>query len=767
MKSLHYESARQIVKGKAYFTDDIPPFYNELKAYLVLSPVSYGLLKSFDFSEALQVPGVVAILSHKDIPGIKKFGVTTHDQPVLVIDEINFYGEPMFLILAENYQAAHEAEKLIKYDIEEKDPVVTIEQAMAIGWQLAPTKKFLKGDLEKGFRQSDHIIEGQLRIGGQEHWYLETHASIAIPGEEKEIKVYASTQNPTENQHLIAEVLHIPFNEVEVEARRLGGAFGGKEAQASHYAILAALAAHYTGRPVRLRLQRFQDELITGKRHDYLCQYKVGFDSQGRILAADLHFHGNAGAYVDLSLPILERTMFHAENAYYIPNIRVQGTMWRTNLPPNTAFRGFGGPQGIVNIENIIHEIAYRVGKDPAEVRRINFYDSERNETPYSQKIEHNRLHVLYDLLMDKANYYERRRQIDEFNKAHKYVKRGLAMIPIKFGISFTNSILNQAGALVLVYTDGTVQVNHAGIEMGQGLYTKIKGIAAREFGISPEKVKITPTTTSKVPNTVPTAASTGSDLNGMAVLDAITKIKLRMAVALSKHFNGQDKSHTTYPGDMVFEGDYIYDRSRPDRRISFEEATQLMFVKRVSLSATGYYRTPGVYMDWSTGKGHPFFYYSYGMGAVEVEVDLLTGKVTLLRADLFHDVGESLNPEIDRGQIEGAFVQGMGWTLLEDLRYTGDGKLLNRTPDTYKIPAITDIPAEINVHLLAGYPNEIPTIHRSKAIGEPPFMYGIAPWLAVKDIIASLSGYKDVPAIGLPATNDRIVLWVEQAVSE
>ncbi len=767
MKSLYYESAAQLVKGKAYFTDDIPPFHNELKAYIVLSPVSHGILKSYDLSEALTVPGVVRILTHEDIPGIKKFGVTTHDQPILVIDEINFYGEPMFLIVAENYEAAYEAEKLIKYDIEELEPVVTIEQAMEKGWQLAPSREFLRGDLEKGFSQADHIIEGKFRIGGQEHWYLETHASIAVPGEEREMKIYASTQNPTENQHLIAEVLGVPYNEIEVETRRLGGAFGGKEAQASHFAILAALAAYHTKRPVRLRLQRFQDELITGKRHAYLCSYKVGFDNDGRLIAADLEFDGNAGAYADLSMPILERTMFHAENAYYIPNIRIRGTMWRTNLPPNTAFRGFGGPQGIANIENIIHEIAYRVGKDPALIRKINFYNQDRNETPYGQVVLYNRLHVLYDQLVEKTDYFGRRRQIDEFNKAHKYVKRGLAMIPIKFGISFTNSILNQAGALVNVYTDGTVQVNLAGIEMGQGLYTKIKGITAREFGISPDRVKITPTTTSKVPNTVPTAASTGSDLNGMAVLDAIEKIKLRMSISLCRHFNDQDKSYRTYPADLVFENDFIYDRSHPERRISFEEATNLMFVKRVSLSATGYYRTPGVYMDWSTGKGHPFYYYSYGMGAVEVELDLLTGKVKLLRADLMHDVGQSLNPEIDRGQIEGAFVQGMGWTLLEDLRYTEDGRLLNRTPDTYKIPAITDIPAEINVYLLEGYPNEIPTIHRSKAIGEPPFMYGIAPWLAVKDIIASLAAYKDLPPVELPATNDRIVMWVEQVMGK
>ncbi len=767
MKSLYYESAKQIVKGKAYFTDDLPPFHRELKAYIITSPVAHGRLKSFDFSAALEIAGVVKILSHKDIPAEKKFGVTTHDQPILVSDEINYYGEPMFLVIAENYEIAYQAAKLVKYELEELEPVVTIEQAIAKDWSLAPSKKLENGNIEQGFKQSDHIIEGIFHIGGQEHWYLETHVAIAVPGEEKEMKIYTSTQNPSENQRLVAEMLGIPYNEVEVEARRLGGAFGGKESQASHYALLAALGAYHTGRPVRLRLERFQDELITGKRHAYLCRYKVGFDNEGHLLAADLEFNGNAGAYTDLSLPILERTMFHAENAYYIPNIRIIGTMWRTNLPPNTAFRGFGGPQGIANIENIINEIAYTLHKDPAEIRKINFYDNQHSQTPYGQEVEHNRLSILYDLAMEKSDYKKHRSEILKFNKAHKFVKRGLALIPIKFGISFTNSILNQAGALVLVYTDGTVLVNHGGIEMGQGLYTKMQGIAAKEFGISPENVKVTATNTSKVPNTVATAASTGSDLNGMAVYDAIEKIKLRMAVALSKYFNEQDSSHTTYPPDLVFENNYIYDGSLPERRISFADAAQLMFVKQVSLSATGYYHTPGIYMDWQTGKGHPFYYYSFGMGVVEVELDLLTGKVKLLRADLLHDVGDSLNPEIDRGQIEGAFVQGMGWTLLEDLRYTDDGKLLNRSPDTYKIPAITDIPEQINVHLLEGYPNEIPTIHRSKAIGEPPFMYGIAPWLAVKDIIAELYDYKNIPNIELPATNDRILLWIDEAMNK
>ena len=765
MKSQYYESASQIVKGKALFTDDIPPFHNELKAYIYTSPVSHGLLKSYDLTKALKVQGIVKILTHKDIPGIKKFGVTTHDQPILVIDEINFFAEPLFLIIAHTYESAYQAAKLIKVEIQELEPVISIEQAKKKDWKLASGKKLEQGNIDIGFKQSDHIIQGQLHIGGQEHWYLETHVSIALPGEEKEIKVYSSTQNPTENQHLIAKALNIPFNEVEVEVRRLGGAFGGKEAQASHFAILAALAAYHTKQPVRLRLQRFQDQLITGKRHEYICTYKVGFDKNGKILAADLQFDGNAGAYTDLSLPILERTLFHAENAYYIPSFRVIGTMWRTSLPPNTAFRGFGGPQGIASIENILHEIAYKLHKDPTEIKKINFYTDNNNQTPYGQKVLNNSLHILYEQLMEKIQYKKRKEQIEQFNNTHKFLKRSLALIPIKFGISFTNTILNQAGALVHVYTDGTVRISHAGVEMGQGLYTKIQSIAAKEFGISTDRIKITPTSTDKVPNTVPTAASTGTDLNGMAVADAIELIKLRMTVALSKYFNEKDKSHQSLPADLVFENNFIYDKNCPNRRISFSDAAKLMFVKRINLSATGYYRTPNIFMDWNKGKGQPFYYYSFGMGTVEIELDLLTGKVKLIRADLFHDVGNSINENIDIGQIQGAFIQGTGWTLLEDLRYSSDGKLLNRTPDTYKIPAITDIPKEFNVYLLKGYLNK-GTIHNSKAIGEPPFMYGIAPWLAVKDIIASLSNYKNIPQIDLPATNDKIVVWVENALN-
>ncbi len=766
MKSAFHQSAILHATGKAIYIDDLPHFPRELYGYVVYSRVARGKLKSFNLEKARQVPGVAAVLSHKDIPGHKKIGAIVHDEPVLVQDEISYIGQPLFLIAAENEEAALEAAKLIQYEIEELEPVVTIEQSMEKDWKLAPTRKIERGDTRQGFELSDYIIEGTFRNGAQEHWYLETHAAIALPKEWNEMIIYSSTQNPTETQMLVAETLGLSFNEIEVETRRLGGGFGGKEAQASNIAVWAALLAWHTRRPVRLRLERKDDQLITGKRHPFVTHYKVGFTKEGKILAAEIDLNGNAGAFADLSLPILERAMLHAENAYYIPNIRITGTMWRTNLPPNTAFRGFGAPQAIANIENIIHLIAYKLKKDPARIRKINFYDDQNNITPYGQKVENNRLHIIYDRLMSDSEYFERKEQIEQYNKRSKYRKRGLALIPVKFGISFTSSFLNQAGALVNIYTDGSVQVNHGGIEMGQGLHTKIRQIAAAELGVSYDKIKITPTTTSKVPNTSPTAASTGSDMNGMAVKNAIDKLKARISEALAEHFNSQDPSVKSLPEDFVFENDRIYDSKHPQRSIDFAEAMQLMRLMRVSLSATGFYRTPGVYFDREKGQGNPFYYFAYGMAVSEVEVDLLTGKVKVLRADILHDVGDSLNPEIDRGQVEGAYVQGMGWTLLEDCRYTEKGELLNNSPGTYKIPVITDIPGIFNVKLLEGYPQP-GTIRRSKAVGEPPFILGISAWLAVKDALASLKDYEIDPDLEIPATHDKIVLAIEKLLGD
>ncbi len=766
MKPAYHQSAILHATGKATYVDDILPFPRELQGYVVYSPVAKGILKGFDLSEAKKVPGVEAVISYKDVPGELKIGAVEHDEPILTKDEINYIGQPLFLIAAENEEAALEAARKIKYDIQELEPIVTIEQSMEKDWKLQPTRKIERGDLQKGFAASEHIIEGEFHIGGQEHWYLETHAAIAVPGELNELKVYSSTQNPTEIQALTAKVLNITFNDVTVETRRLGGAFGGKETQGAYAAVWAALLAKHTGRPVRVRLERKDDQLITGKRHPFLTHYKVGFNSDGKIIAADIELNGNAGAYADLSMAILERAMLHAENAYYIPHIRIRGTMWRTNLPPNTAFRGFGGPQGIINIENIIQRIAHYLRKDPALVRKINFYDKQNNQTPYGQTVEDNHLLETFENLTKQADYFNRRKQVEEFNRKHKYVKRGIALVPVKFGISFTASFLNQAGALVNIYTDGSVQVNHGGIEMGQGLYTKIRQVAAAELGVSYEKIKITPTTTDKVPNTSATAASTGSDLNGMAVKNAIDKLKKRISNELAKYFNEQEPGKISNPEDFVFENDMIFDSKIPERKMKFSDAAALMHFRQVSLSATGFYRTPGIYFDREKGKGHPFYYFSQGMGITEVELDLLTGKVKLLRADLMHDVGDSLNPEIDKGQIEGAYIQSVGWTLMEDCKYNEKGKLLNDSPGTYKIPVITDIPEIFNVSLIKGHPGKN-TIRRSKAIGEPPFILGFSAWLAVKDILASLSNFESDPDIGIPATQDRIVQAIEKLLAK
>ncbi len=756
MKYSYHESAKLHTTGKVVYTLDIPHLYRELKGLVVTSPVAHGRLKSFDFSQALHVPGVVAILSHKDIPGHKYISFF-EDWPILAIDEINFIGQALFLIAAENFQAAFKAAKLIKFEIEPLKPIVTIEQSMQKDWKLAPTRVIQQGNPDEAFKQADIVFETTFTTGAQEHWYLETHAAIAVPGEGQEMKIYSSTQNPTEVQMDVARALGVQYHEIEVETKRLGGGFGGKESQGSNIAVWAALLANKTKRPVRMFLDRQLDQISTGKRHPFLFKNKIGITKDGKIIAAVIDMHGNAGAYSDLSMPILERAMLHAENSYYIPNIRITGTMWRTNLPPNTAFRGFGGPQAIANIEYIMSKIAYITGKDPAIIRKLNFY-SEGQTTPYGQTVELNRLHTIYDQIIDMSNYFERKQKIAQFNKQHKFIKRGIALDTVKYGISFTSAFLNQAGALVNVYTDGSILINHGGVEMGQGLHTKILEIAYKEFGVTPDKIKINATNTSKVPNTSPTAASTGSDLNGAAVKDAIDKIKKRMAEALAGYFNQKDPSVTSSPDDFVFENNQIYDKKHPERTISFAEAAQLMRLLRVSLSATGFYRTPGLYFDREKGKGHPFYYYAYGMAVTEVEVNLLTGHVRLLRTDILHDVGDSLHPNIDRGQIEGAYIQGVGWTLLEDCRYSPDGHLLNNSPSTYKIPAVYDIPEIFNVTLLKDHPQP-GTIRRSKAVGEPPFMHGLSAWLAVFDALASINDYKQIPDFNIPATQDKIAL--------
>jgi len=763
MKTQYHESAKYHVTGEAKYIDDLKINSQSLLGFAYTSSIAKGRLKSFDLTEAKKVKGIHAILSYKDIPASNRIGAVKHDEPVLVDDEINYIGQAIFLIAAENEHAFDEAQKLIKVEIEEQTPVISIEDAKKKGLNLDKTRKIERGDLNEGFKNSHDIFEGKTISGAQEQWYLETHVSVAIPGEGDELKIHCSTQNPNEVQMLTAEVLGIDANEIEVEIRRMGGAFGGKETQSAFFAIWASLLAIKTKQTVKVKLERGVDQKITGKRHPFETNFKVGVDKEGRILALEIQFDANGGAYADLSMAILERALFHAENAYFIPNIKILGNVWLTNIPPNTAFRGFGGPQGIFNIENIIEKIARRLKKDVEEIQFINFYGiKERNIAPYGQLVEDNHLYRIWDKIHKKADLKNRKEKIKEFNANNKFKKRGIALTPVKFGISFTTAFLNQAGSLVHVYTDGTVLVNHGGTEMGQGLNTKMQRVAAAEFGIDYHKVKVNATNTAKVPNASATAASTGTDINGMAVKDAVDKIKHNIAEVMVEKFNTDANDNKTLIENIKFKNNLIFDNENPDRKIEFEKAMFQVRLAMKSLSSSGFYATPNIKFNREKGVGTPFFYFTYGMSVTEVEVDTLTGKVNVLRADIIHDVGDTLNKDLDIGQIEGAYVQGMGWAILEDQKWNEKGVNLTPTPDTYKIPGINDAPKEFNVELLDDAYHK-KTIRGSKAVGEPPFIHGLSAWFAIKYALWAVSDYKIEPKLNFPATNEYIVIAAEE----
>ena len=761
-KHIPHESGVYHVTGEAVYTDDILSNARLLIGRVVYSPHAHARILSFDLEAARNLSGVHAVLSYQDLPGANQMGPIIHDEPVLAEGKVECVGQAMFLIAAESEEIAIDAEKLIKVEYEELKPILTIREAIKIGVTVQPSRKIEQGEVSKALRKATHILEGQLEIGGQEHWYLETQACLCIPGEGQEIKAYSSTQHPSETQALIAEVLGIPKMEVEVEVRRMGGAFGGKETQANHTAIWTALLCKATGRPVKIRLFRDDDQKMTGKRHPFLIEYKVGFDNDGHLQAVEFIQHTSAGMATDLTMAVLERAMMHADNSYYIPHIRIIGHAWKTNIPSNTAFRGFGGPQGMAAMEQVLDQIARILKMDPLDVRERNFYGlKSRNLTSYGQKVENNRLFMIRDQMLASSEYKKRRTAIRAHNQKNEFYKRGIALTPVKFGISFTSSFLNQAGALVNVYKDGTVLVNHGGTEMGQGLYTKIRTIAAVEFGISVERVKVNATNTSKVPNTSATAASAGTDLNGMAVKNAIGKLKERLRPVAVSVFNDRFKGAPTKPKDILFENDKIWDEAHPEWNIDFGELMPIANFQQVSLSATGFYRTPGVFFNREEGTGNPYFYFAFGMACTEVGVDTLTGHVQLLRTDILHDVGESLNPGIDIGQIEGAYIQGVGWCTTEECKWDDKGNLLNHSPDTYKIPNVQDIPRDFRTQLLEGAPNPN-TIRRSKAVGEPPFMLAFSAWLAIKDAISAVADHRFEPPFALPATNEVVLLSIE-----
>ena len=754
--NIPHDSAHKHVSGESVYIDDILSNTQSLVGRVVYSKYAHAKFFKIDISKAIAYKGVHAVLTYKDIPGANQLGPVVHDEPCLAKDVVICVGQAICLIAAENNEIAIAAEKLIEIEYEELQAVIDLREAIAKNLLLAPERKMERGNPDEEIQKAQYIIEGELETGAQEHWYLETQACLCVPGEDYEITAYSSTQHPSETQAIIAEVLGVEKNCVVVETRRMGGAFGGKETQANHVAAWSALLANHTKRPVKIKLFRDDDQIITGKRHPFLSNYKVGFNADGKIIALIVNQHANGGCATDLTMAILERAMLHADNTYFIPNIRVIGRAYRTNVASNTAYRGFGGPQGVAVMETIVDRIARTLKKDSTEIRKINFYGVDKdNVTHYGQEVELNRIHSIYDSLIKSSDYFERRKKVNEFNSKNEYKKRGLSATPIKFGISFTTTFLNQAGALVNIYKDGSILVNHGGTEMGQGLNTKIAAIAAAELGVELNSIKVNATNTSKVPNTSATAASAGTDLNGAAVKDAIDQLKPRLRMVAAQELACKEE-------DVLFEKSVVLNGKDKSKSLSFAKLCELCVLKQVSLSAAGFYKTPDISWDKIKGWGRPFNYFAFGMAVSEVEVDTLTGFVTHLRTDVLHDVGDTINEGLDVGQIEGAYIQGLGWCTTEECKWNAKGHLLNHSPDTYKIPSVQDIPKEFKVELMKGVPNPR-AIRKSKAVGEPPFMLAFSSWLAIKDAISATQNHTKEPDFKIPATGETILLSLEK----
>ncbi len=744
-----HDSARKHVTGEAVYVDDQAEYRGQLYACIGGSKIAHGRILKLDLQRVREAEGVVDVITASDIPGKLDIGPVFPGDPLLVEDLIEFVGQPLFAVLAESHELARKATEFAEIEYQILEPILDLDEAIAKQFYVRPPHRMQRGDPEAALDAATHRFQGSQRIGGQEHFYLEGQASIAIPEEDGGITLHTSTQNPTESQKLVAEVLDIPMNKVNAVTRRMGGGFGGKETHAAPWACIAAIFARRTGRIVECRLSRRDDMVMTGKRHGFFNTYDVGFTPDGKIDAIRYVLAGQCGNSPDLSDAIVDRAMFHCDNAYYIPDIVIDGLRCKTHTVSNTAFRGFGGPKGVIAMEAVIDEIAFSVSKDPLEIRKLNLYDTaERNLTPYHQEIEDFSLPRIIDQLEADSDYWVRRDQINAFNAASPVLKKGLALTPIKFGISFTVSHLNQAGALIHLYSDGSIHLNHGGTEMGQGLMTKVVQIVAEEFQVNPDRIIVSSTRTDKVPNTSPTAASSGTDINGMAALNAARELKQRLVSFLAKKYNANE-SEVVFDNDQVEIGTHL---------ISFEQVTREAWLGRVSLSATGFYKTPRIYYDRETATGHPFFYFANGAAVSEVIIDSLTGESKLLRADILHDVGNSINPALDIGQIEGAYIQGVGWLTSEELKWDETGRLLTDGPATYKIPAISDAPRIFNTNLLDNAANTEPTVFRSKAVGEPPLMLGISAWCAIRDAIGSTAGHRLFPELNAPATPEEIL---------
>jgi xanthine dehydrogenase large subunit len=759
-QSIPHDSALEHVRGTAIYIDDMPPLRGELCVDFVGSPVAHGRIRALDVAAARRAPGIVAVLTWADVPGQNQFGPIFHDEELQAREFAHYHGQPVAAIAGEGRTAVEAAKKLIHIDIEPLRPVLTIEEAIAEQRFIGPTRQIKRGDVDAALGQSEHRLAGEFRSGGQEHFYLETQAALAIPGENGEITVHSSTQNPTEIQAVVAHCLGIPFAKVICICKRMGGGFGGKETQAAHPAILAALVAAKTGRSARMVLGHEQDFRTTGKRHPYLSRYEVGFTRAGKITALKAEFFSNGGFSADLSLAVMERTLLHAENAYFIPDIDVRGTVCRTNLPSNTAFRGFGGPQGVAAMENVVEEIAHRLQIDSFTVRRHNCYGVDRdNVTPYGQVVRNNTLPRILDQLRNDSAYDKRLLEVHHSNRRSKTQLRGLAMTPVKFGISFTRRTLNQGNALVNVFLDGSVQVSSGGTEMGQGLNTKLQQLVAAALGISTAAVFVMPTSTEKNNNTSPTAASASTDLNGAAAVQAATAIRQRLAEVGARLL--ADDGLEPAAEAIDFADGHLIDRRQPLRRVAFAQAVKAAYEQRVDLGARGFYATPGVDFNRETGRGTPFRYFTNGAAVAEVSIDRFTGDVRVERVDLLMDIGRPINPSIDRGQIIGGFVQGLGWVTTEALRFGPAGELLSDSATTYKIPNASDVPAVFNLDLLENN-DGLENLQGSKAVGEPPLLLAIAVWAAIKSALASLTPGRRLPPLELPATNEEIVRYLD-----
>ena len=748
----NYDSIEH-VRGESLFVDDQLTPIGTLLGYVACSPIAHGRIKNIDMTKALNIKGVKAILTAKDIPGENQIGGIIKDEELLADKEVHFVGQPIAFVVADNQIIAHEAAELIEYDFEKLPVITDPRKAAEAGELIQPPRTFKLGNTDEAFAKCDFVFEGKVESGGQEHLYLETQGAFAYPVEGGGVKIFSSTQGPTAVQRVTARILGISMHKVEVDVLRIGGGFGGKEDQASPWAALAALGAKILNKPVKLILPRQQDMKITGKRHPYSSDFKIGLNKEGEILAYEAVFYQNAGAAADLSTAVLERTLFHCTNSYFIPNVKATAYCCRTNLPPNTAFRGFGGPQGMFVIESAIAKAAEEMGMSTVEIQKKNLLD-EGDEFPYGQRIEHCRIRRCFTELEKKYNLYDIKKRVDDFNSSNKMYKKGFAVMPVTFGISFTSTFMNQASALVHIYTDGSISISTAAVEMGQGVNEKIRAVAQKVFSVNSERIKIETTNTTRVANTSPTAASKAADLNGYATQKACEILLGRLKKVAAKELNIEQHNNISIQQEIIFNKDEKTD-------LTFDKLIQIAYFDRISLSAQAHHATPHIHFDKTKEKGQPFAYHAYGVGIVEATVDCIRGTYKIDSVKVIHDFGKSLHPVIDKGQAEGGIIQGIGWMTMEEVLYNEEGQLLTNALSTYKIPDIHFSPDDIQVHFLEDAPNPYGPF-QSKAIGEPPLMYGIAAYFAIRNAMKKFKAECDIE-FKAPMTPERVLLSLYQ----